>query len=414
MRFRTFYEIIKEEAPKAADNLGSPEDTAVSNPVFGTHNLYAVAAVCVFLVLVVALVFGQTVHHGFVFDDSMYIVENPVVQKGLTLEGFRWALTYGEIGHWHPLTWLTHMLDIQLYGLHAGGHHLTNVLLHAASVLLLFLILWKMTGFLWHSTFVAALFAVHPLRAESVAWVAERKDVLSGLFFMLTIGAYLHYVRRPESKVRYWTVALLFALGLLSKNMLVTMPFVLLLLDYWPLKRIPDLKPRTLLRQVFEKWPLFALAAASCIITLLVPEEVALSDRLPLALRLENAAVSYVIYLRQMFWPSGLAVVYPNPTDLLPLWQVAGSLGLLAAISSAAVVFRRKYPYLIVGWLWYLGMMVPAGSRRSPFTPVRTATPICRRSGCISCWHGSLRSSPQGGVTAAWRWAVCRQLFSQH
>ena len=316
------------------------------------HDTWTAAVVCCFLLLAVALVFGRTVGHEFVgFDDDSYVYQNPVVQKGLTLEGFRWALTYGEIGHWHPLTWLSHMLDVQFYGLHPGGHHLTSVLLHAASVILLFLVLWRMTGFLWRSAFVAAVFAVHPLRAESVAWVAERKDVLSGLFFMLTIGAYVRYVRRPASLVRYGAVVLLFALGLLSKNMLVTLPFVLLLLDYWPLDRVSDFTPRVWLRLAAEKWPLFALAAASCAITFLVPEEVAVGERLSLALRLENAVVSYVIYLWQMICPSGLASLYPNPTDHLPLWQVAGSLGLLLAISGVIFVFRRRRPYLVVGWL---------------------------------------------------------------
>jgi tetratricopeptide (TPR) repeat protein len=350
----------KGTVPGTADRHSSPGEIPLSSPRFWTHNTYAVAVVCGFLLLAVALVFGQTIGHEFVnYDDNRYVYENPVVQKGLTLEGFRWALTYGEIGHWHPLTWFSHMLDCQLYGLHAGGHHLTNVLLHAAASILLFLVLWRMTGFLWRSAFVAAVFAVHPLRAESVAWVAERKDVLSGLFFMLTIGAYVRYVRRPTSMVRYATVVLLFALGLLSKNMLVTLPFVLLLLDYWPLNRVSGFTPRIWLQMVAEKWPLFALAAASCVITFLVPEEVSTGGKLSLTLRMENALVSYVVYLRQMIYPSGLACLYPNPTDHLPFWQVAGALGLLTAVSWAIFAFRRKHPYLVVGWLWYLGMMIP-------------------------------------------------------
>jgi tetratricopeptide (TPR) repeat protein len=324
----------------------------------GPRNI-RVAAVCLFLLLAVALVFGQTVHHGFVFDDDGYISANRVVQKGLTLEGFRWALTYGEIGHGHPLTWLSHMLDVELFGLNPAGHHLMNVGLHAASAILLFLLLWRMTGFPWRSAFVAAVFAIHPLRAESVAWVAERKDVLSGLFFMLTLGAWLRYVKRPDSKGRYALVILLFALGLLSKNMLVTLPFVLLLLDYWPLNRIPDFAPKTLLGLIAEKWPLFVLTAISCVITFLVPEKVSMAERLPLMLRLENAVVSYAVYLKQMVWPSGLAAIYPNPTGHLPFVQVAGSLALLAAITWAVLAFRKKRPYLVVGWLWYLGMLVP-------------------------------------------------------
>ena len=345
--------------PGIVDRRSSPKDTPPANRKFWTRDTYKVAAVCVLLLLAIALVFGQTVGHEFVYDDVKYVSENPVVQKGLTLEGSRWALTYGEIGHWHPLTWLSHMLDCQIYGLQAGGHHLTNVLLHAATAILLFLVLWRMTGFLWGSAFVAAVFAVHPLRAESVAWVAERKDVLSGLFFMLTIGAYVRYVRRPTSMVRYGAVVLLFALGLLSKNMLVTLPFVLLLLDYWPLNRISSFTPRVLLRLAAEKWPLFALTVASCVITFLVPEQVPTSERMSLALRMENAVVSYVIYLWQMIYPAGLACLYPKPINHLPFWQVGGALGLLLAISGVIFAFRRKYPYLVVGWLWYLGMMIP-------------------------------------------------------
>jgi tetratricopeptide (TPR) repeat protein len=341
-----------------ADRRGLPEAIPPSNLGSWTHNAYAAAAVCGLLVLAVALVFGQTVGHEFVqYDDPKYVYQNPVVQRGLTFEGFRWALTYGEIGHWHPLTWYSHMLDSQLYGLRAGGHHLTNVLVHAAAVVSLFLVLWRMTGFLWRSAFVAAVFAVHPLRAESVAWVSERKDVLSGLFFMLTIGAYVRYVRRPTSMVRYGMVVLLFALGLLSKNMLVTLPFLLLLLDYWPLNRVSAFTPRIWLRLAAEKWPLFLLSFASCVITFLVPEKV--PDTLSLALRMENAVVSYVIYLWQMIYPLGLAANYPNPVNHLPFWQVGGAAGLLLAISGVTYAYRRKHPYLIVGWLWYLGMMIP-------------------------------------------------------
>jgi hypothetical protein len=235
------------------DRSRSSEDHFPNSLKCRTHNIWTVPVVCVLLVLAVALVFGQTVGHEFVgYDDDEYVYENPVVQKGLTLEGVRWALTYGGIGHWHPLTWLTHMLDVQFYGLQPSGHYLTNVLLHAATAALLFLLLWRMTGFLWRSAFVAAVFAVHPLRVESVAWVAERKDVLSGFFFMLTLGAYVRYVHRRDSKVRYWTVVALFALGLLSKNMLVTLPFVLLLLDYWPLKRVSGFALRDWRQLVIE------------------------------------------------------------------------------------------------------------------------------------------------------------------
>ena len=340
---------------------------------------WTVVGVCIFLAAITFAVFGQTFRYDFVnFDDGRYVTENPVVQKGLTWEGFRWALTYGEIGHWHPLTWLSHMLDCQVYGLNAGGHHLTNVLLHTASVILLFLVLRRMTGCLWRSAFVAAVFAIHPLRAESVAWVAERKDVLSGLFFMLTLGAYVRYVQK-RSKIEsqrsgtqavpvlgfllwtldYYLVLLFFALGLLSKNMLVTMPFILLLLDYWPLNRFPDFSSQVLVRRVAEKIPLLVLTLGSCVATFLAPEKVTAAVHLPFGLRMENAVMSYVTYLWQMICPFGLANVYPNPVNHLPFWQVALALGLLLAITGAVWIFRKTYPYLIVGWLWYLGMMIP-------------------------------------------------------
>ena len=226
-------------ARRTVDRRSSPGDAFPASPRFWTHNTYTVAAVCGFLLLAVALVFGQTVGHEFVnYDDNQYVYENPQVAQGLTARGIAWAFTTVHASNWHPLTWLSHMLDCQLYGLNAGGHHLTNVLLHAATAILLFLVLRRMTGDLWPSAFVAAVFAIHPLRVESVAWVAERKDVLSGLFFMLTLGAYVGYARRPFSLGRYLAVVLLFALGLMAKPMLVTLPFVLLLLDYWPLGRI--------------------------------------------------------------------------------------------------------------------------------------------------------------------------------
>jgi tetratricopeptide (TPR) repeat protein len=332
---------------KSQEHSGSPDSN-------GT-----VFSVCVLLAVAVFLVFGQTLRYGFItWDDAVYVYQNQVVQKGLTWEGFRWALTYGNIGHWHPLTWLSHMLDCQLYGLNPGGHHLTNILLHTTSAILLFLVLRRMTGFLWRSAFVAAVFAIHPLRVESVAWVAERKDVLSALFFMLTLGAYVGYVRRPSSMIRYGAVVLCFALGLLSKNMLVTLPFVLLLLDYWPLKRVSSCSPRVWLRLAAEKIPLFVLTVASCVATALVPEKVSV-DHLTFGLRLENAVVSYVTYLWQMIYPSALACVYPNPTNYLPRWQVAGTVGLLLALSGVAWSLRRTHPWLVVGWFWYLGMMVP-------------------------------------------------------
>jgi tetratricopeptide (TPR) repeat protein len=334
-------------------------------------------------------VFVQTVGFGFVnIDDDKYVYNTPQISHGLSSAGIVWAFTHSHATNWHPLTWISLMLDCQLYGLHPGGHHLTNVLLHAAAAVLLFFVLWQMTGHLWPSALVAALFAIHPLRAESVAWVTERKDVLSGLLFMLTLGAYLGYVRHQFSLVRYLAVLVFFALGLMAKPMLVTLPLVLLLLDYWPLGRLSDSRrlaptpphcnggenpggvnvtepafgplsfPRHLL---VEKIPLVALVAVSCLATLWAQQEAMISeDRLPFSARVANALVSYVAYLDQFFYPRGLALFYPHPGTHLPIWKVVGAGVVLACISAAVLRHRRRRPYLLVGWLWYLGMLVPA------------------------------------------------------
>lgn len=301
------------------------------------------------------MVFGQTLRHEFVnYYDDNYVCENPTVTAGLTFAGVTWAFTHVHARNWHPLSTISHMLDCQLYGLKAGGHHFTNVFLHTVAVLLLFLVLRQMTGALWRSAFVAAMFAIHPQRVESVAWVAERKDLLSGMFFMLTLGAYLHYVRKPSSN-RYVLMSILFAGGLMSKPMLVTLPFVLLLLDYWPLKRKSS--PGKL---ILEKVPLVVLSAASCLVTFLIQKHGAFqSDTLPFAWRLENALVSCVTYIWQMVWPVKLAPLYPHPENQLPIWEVALALVLLLAVSVTAIRRRREQPYLITGWFWYLGMLVP-------------------------------------------------------
>ncbi len=312
--------------------------------------------ICLVLALIVWEVFGQTVKAGFVnYDDNRYITENLIVQRGLTLHGLIWSLTYSEIGHWHPLTWLSHMLDCQWFGLQPGGHHFTNVLLHGGTVIGLFLVLRSMTGSLWRSAIVAALWAIHPLRAESVAWIAERKDVLSGLFFVLTLGAYTYYTRRPD-RLRYSAVLCVFALGLLAKSILVTLPCVLLLLDYWPLRRLGE---KSLPELVREKLPLFALSAASCLATVFSAEKLAETARMPLPLRLENTFISYVTYLQQTVWPLNLAAPYPNPLELFPTGVVIGAVAALFLVSAAAVVFRKKTPALFVGWFWFLGMLAP-------------------------------------------------------
>jgi tetratricopeptide (TPR) repeat protein len=320
--------------------------------------------VCVFLVGVTWLVFGQTLRHGFInYDDPVYVYENPVVASGLTLHGISWAFTHSYGANWHPLTWISHMLDCQFYGLKAGGHHFSNVLLHTIAVLLLFLLLLQMTGALWRSAFVATVFAIHPLHVESVAWVAERKDVLSGVFFMLTLMAYVRYARGPTLG-RYATMAVLFACGLMAKPMLVTIPFILLLLDYWPLGRFAQSSPmesRALRwRLVLEKLPLLVFSVASSIATFIAQQEAMNSfEQLPLALRINNALVSCLTYIWQLIWPVNLTVYYPHPSYQLPFWEIALAAMLLITITVVAAALPRKYPYLITGWLWYLVMLVP-------------------------------------------------------
>jgi tetratricopeptide (TPR) repeat protein len=301
-------------------------------------------------------VFGQTLRHEFVdFDDDEYVFGNRMVRQGLTFQGIVWAFNGFHMYNWHPLTWLSHMLDCELYGLHPGGHHLTNVLLHTATVIALFLVLRQMTGALWRSAFVAAVFAVHPLRVESVAWVAERKDVLSGLFCMLTIGAFVRYARRPWSLARYGLVVLLFAMGLMCKPMLVTLPLVLLLLDFWPLQRAVAAR-----RLVMEKLPLLAISAAFCATTLLAQTNAIHSGgSFSVAYRLGNALVACMVYLGQMVWPTGLAVLYPYPRGGLPRWELMLAGTLLAGLSAVAVWQRRTRPWLLIGWVWYLVMLLP-------------------------------------------------------
>jgi protein O-mannosyl-transferase len=332
----------------------------------GGDDGWRVAGLCLVLAAMTFAVFGQTLTYEFVdFDDNEYVYDNPVVSRGLTFKGIVWALTFGQIGHWHPLTWISHMLDCQLYGLNPGGHHLTSVLLHTATVILLFLVLRQMTDAIWRSAFVAAVFAIHPLKVESVAWIAERKDVLSGVFFILTLWAYVRYARQP-SRGRCAAVALLYGLGLLCKNSLVTLPFVLLLLDWWPLCRMTlDGADGGRLAARFgglmkEKIPLFLLSAGSCVATFLVPEKVIAANRVPFLERAGNAVVSYGIYLRQTVFPAGLAVPYLYPSNGLPIWKVVVAFAVLAGVSICLWVCRKKCPYLLVGWLWYLGMLVPA------------------------------------------------------
>jgi tetratricopeptide (TPR) repeat protein len=287
------------------------------------------------------------------FDDRETIVGNSHIQNGLTLAGIGWAFTSAYAANWFPVTWISHMIDIQFFGLESGWHHLTNVMIHVASVLLLFALLRRMTGKLWESAFVSFVFALHPLHVESVAWASERKDVLSAFFWFLTTWLYLDYVDRPDIR-RYLLALGAFCVGLMSKQMLVTVPFALLLLDYWPLKRS---KTTLISRLVVEKVPYLALSAVASIIVFRVQHSagaVLNVETIPLATRAANAVISYAAYLGQFVWPSGLAMFYPYPPSL-PVWEIAGSAVILVIVSALAI--RR--PYLTVGWLWYLGTLVP-------------------------------------------------------
>jgi protein O-mannosyl-transferase len=326
---------------------------------------WTVLAIVVSLGALTWLVFGQTFHFDFInFDDGSYVVKNPQVNRGLTNEGVIWAFTHFHSGNWHPLTWLSHMLDCQLFGLNAGPHHLVNVSIHAATAILLFLVLRDMTGFIWRSAFVAAIFAIHPLRVESVAWVAERKDLLCGLFFVLTLGAYVKYARRPSAG-RYLLVLILFALGLMAKPMLVTLPVILLLLDSWPLNRLAPSRDSSTVdvptsrKLILEKLPLLALAAASSVVTLFA-QKVALQPltNISIPIRIGNAVISTVVYLRQFFWPFQLAAHYPFAPSQVVTERVLIAAGVLAAIFVTVIVLRR-HRYLVTGWLWYLVMLGP-------------------------------------------------------
>jgi len=335
------------------------------------------------------VVYAPVRHFDFVqVDDPLYVIENPHVRGGLTLDGVGWALTTGRAANWHPVTWLSHMLDVQAFGVDPGWHHLTSLLLHVSNALLLFGLLVSLTGATWRSALVAALFAVHPLHVESVAWVAERKDVLSAFFWLLTTWAYVGFVR-ARKKTLYGLTLVLYALGLMAKPMLVTLPFVLLLLDVWPLERLrvdrpvpataasgghrpkarrvrvrPEAMAGSIAAQwtlVREKIPLFVMAAASSIVTVMVQASggaVTALDVDPLGLRIQNALVSTVLYLRDTFWPAGLTMLYPYPTSI-PGWQVAGALAVLVSVSWLAWRQRQTRPWLLVGWLWYLGTLVP-------------------------------------------------------
>ena len=335
-----------------------------STPPAPAERRWPVVVICVLLAGLTWFTFLPVLNHEFVnYDDDVYVYENPTITRGLTVDGFVAAFTRSHAGNWHPLTTLSHQADCNFSGLSAGAHHRTNLLLHMATVVLLFVALRQLTLSIWPSAVVAALFAVHPLRVESVAWVAERKDVLSGLFFVLTLWAYARYVREPKSIIRYVVLSLFFALGLMSKPMLVTLPFVMLLLDYWPLRRFnpaAGFNSPTTRWLVLEKLPLLLLSAIVCVVTFLVQTSARQStDLLPIAARINNAVASYATYLQQTFWPLNLAVFYPYLTGGGTTVKIILLALVLIAVSTVVILWRKQRPYFLVGWLWFLGMLVP-------------------------------------------------------
>ena len=335
-------------------------------------NAWLPPATCVGLAALVWSIFGQTVGFDFVnYDDNRYVYAEPNVSRGLSSEGVAWAFTSKHVGNWHPLTSVSLMLDVQLFGVNAAAHHSVNVILHTGAAVLLFIAMHRLTGALWCSAFVAAVFAIHPLKVESVVWISERKDVLSGLFFMLTLAAYGRYVRSGRRIVPYALVVLWCALGLMAKPMLVTLPFVLLLLDYWPLGRFnltatadagqrSDHYLATVYRLLVEKVPLFVLAAASACATFLAQGQALRSgETIPLFSRLPNALLSVFAYIRQSFWPAGLSPFYPHPRDEFNTAAVVLALLLFIAITAATLILRKRAPFVFVGWLWFVVMLLP-------------------------------------------------------
>ncbi len=337
-----------------------------------------IVLICLGLLLLVVFTFLPVLNNDFIFlDDPGYVTMNPHVQAGFTWESIKWALSTTYVGNWHPLTWLSHMLDYQWFGLNPRGHHLTGMLFHAINTMLVFLVLEGMTGAVGRSFFVAAMFGLHPLHVESVAWVSERKDVLSTLFWLLTLLAYGHYAKRKAGELHnlpagdpglilprasgapyYWLALLFFALGLMSKPMLVTLPCVLLLLDFWPLNRFKTNGP---IKLVMEKTPFFLLSAAICIVTL--PAQagaggVRTMANFPFIGRVENALISYCRYLGKLFWPVNIPFFYPHPGHW-PLTAVAAAALLLLGLSAMAWVTRHNHPYLLLGWCWFTGTLVP-------------------------------------------------------
>jgi len=325
-------------------------------------------AICLFLVFCSLSLFRQVKDFNFLnYDDDLYVFENSQVKGGLTLKGICWSFKTTQGGNWHPLTWFSHMMDVEIYGLNPGRHHLTNVLFHTINTLLVFLIFRRMTGKEWESGVVAILFAIHPIHVESVAWVSERKDVLSTLFWMLTMWAYLRYVEQQNIR-RYLVVLFIFALGLMAKPMLVSLPFVLLLLDFWPIRRFCfeetdgiQNKRSTILFLLGEKLPLFLFSFVTGVVTFfaqLHSGAVRSSEVYSLSIRMANALMSYALYIKKTIWPFDLAVPYPHP-GMVPIGKFATAFLVLMTITFIVIKSGRRHPYLIVGWLWYIGTLIP-------------------------------------------------------
>jgi len=340
---------------------------------FRLANRHLLIIIIMMLTLFVLFAYWPVQKYEFInYDDPSYVTANYNIQSGITLKSMASTFTDINTSNWHPLTMMSHMLDWQLFGDEAGGHHWTNVIIHIFNTILLFLLFNTLTGAMWRSAFVAALFAIHPLNVESVAWVAERKNVLSTFFLISTMLSYVWYVKKPNWK-RYLPVFLCFALGLMSKPMLVTLPFVLLLLDYWPLNRLriqseDQIKFKTLIRKnsikisylIGEKIPLFILSVISVYLTLYAAQHIGTMSSfgsLPLFDRFSNAVVSYALYIKKLFWPTDLAVFYPFSD--IPMWQFSIALLFIVGVTVFVCRYFRKYPYLFIGWFWYLGTMVP-------------------------------------------------------
>lgn len=313
--------------------------------------------ICILLVVASLAVFWQVHQYHFInYDDNVYVTHNHQVRSGVSIHGLQWAFSTIHAQFWQPLTWLSLMLDYQINGLQAGGFHVTNLVLHLLSTLLLFGLLNRMTGAIWRSAFVAAVFAIHPLHVETVTWIAKRKDVLSAFFWMLTLWFYVHYSEKPDVK-RYLLILISFLFALMSKPMVVTLPAIMILLDYWPLKRFDARKDNAILWQIKEKTPFFILSAFFAIITVYARDNTQMEE-FTLGSRLANAPVSFVTYLIKTFWPYDLAVFYPF-SDQLPLWQVSGSILLVMVISVAVILAAKRMPYLLVGWFWYAIILFP-------------------------------------------------------